>query len=49
MADELPTALETLIYDADARRKLGARMKEEAKADALDRIVAAGLELIKEK
>ena len=49
MADELPTALETLMDDAEARRKLGARMKEEAKADALDRIVAAGLNLIKEK
>ena len=49
MADELPATLETLMDDAEARRKLGARMKEEAKADALDRIVAAGLNLIKEK
>lgn len=49
MPRELPAALERMMGDAAYREKIGARMKEEAKADALERIVASGLELIKEK
>lgn len=49
MADELGPALEHLIEDSASRQALGAKMKKEAKGDALQRIVAAGLDLMKEK
>ena len=38
-----------LIDDGAYRLRLGSRMAEEARSDALERIVAAGYDLVKEK
>ncbi len=46
MAEKLAPALDRLIEDKSYRRQLSANILKEARADALDTIVAAGLELI---
>lgn len=49
MSAELGPALTALIDDGAYRLRLGSRMAEEARPDALERIVAAGYDLVKEK